>query len=357
MFGKNPDRLVTKYEQNLSLFHGSGPRVWTVAGLVIFFVLIPLFASNYLLSGLLIPFLIFALAAVGLNLLMGYAGQVSFGAAAFMAIGAYASYNLILRIEWLPSLVAFGVAGLCAAGVGIIFGLPSLRVRGFYLAASTLATQFFVLWILTRFAWFSNYNASGVITAQSVAPLGFDLSTPVRRYMFILIVVTALTLLAINMVRMNTGRKWIAIRDMDVAAEIIGIDPLKSKLSAFAVSSFYCGVAGALYAFAYIGTVEPEVFGLTLSFQIMFMIIIGGLGSIEGAFFGAAFIFLLPFLVGRVLHIIEDMTQLRSLHNYSSVIENVIFGVLIVAFLVLEPRGLASLWRKTWASVRRWPLK
>src|SRR6266566_8985025 len=191
-------------------------------------------------------------------------------------------------------LLAFVLAGIVAAGIGILFGLPSLRIKGFYLAVATLAAQFFVVWVLTKFGWVSNYSSSGVITAQKLVVFGYTFDTPVKRYVLVLAIVSVMALAAKNMVRGSIGRAWMAVRDMDVAAEVVGIPMMKTKLLAFAISSFYCGVAGALYAFAYLGTVEPAGFELELSFRILFMIIIGGVGSILGSFLGAAFIVLLP---------------------------------------------------------------
>ena len=244
--------------------------------------------------------MIFALATLGLNLLTGYAGQLSLGTGAFMAVGAFAAYNFVLRVPGIPLLVAFALAGLCAALVGILFGLPSLRIKGFYLAVATLAAQFFVVWALTKFGWFSNYSSSGVIDAQKMSILGYSFDSPVAKYLLVLSIVALLALAAKNMVRSSMGRAWMAVRDMDVAAEVIGIRILQTKLLAFAISSFYCGVAGALYAYAYLGTVEPEAFDLDLSFRVLFMVIIGGVGSILGSFLGAAFITLLPIFLNTL---------------------------------------------------------
>jgi len=293
--------------------------------------------------------LIFSLAALGLNLLTGYAGQLSLGSAAFMAVGAFASYNFMLRVPGIPLLLAFALGGLCAAGLGIIFGLPSLRVRGFYLAASTLATQFFVVWALTKVQWFTNYSSSGVITAQKLEILGFAFDTPMTKYLLVLGIVAVLALLAKNLVRSNIGRCWMAVRDMDVAAEVIGIRLMHTKLLAFAVSSFYCGVAGALYAYAYLGTVEPEAYNLDLSFRILFMVIIGGLGSIMGSFLGAAFIVLLPTVLNMLAHALGISTAVAS--N----LELMVFGALIIFFLIVEPHGLARLWQIAKEKLRLWP--
>jgi branched-chain amino acid transport system permease protein len=266
-----------------------------------------------------------------------------------MAVGAFASYNFMLRIPGMPVLVAFMLGGLCAAMAGVAFGLPSLRIRGFYLAAATLATQFFVVWCLTKIQWFTNYSSSGVITAQQISILGYDFNTPASKYLLTLCIVCVMAVLAKNMTRTNVGRSWMAVRDMDVAAEVIGFRLMRTKLLAFAVSSFYCGVAGALYAFAYLGTVEPEAYNLDLSFRILFMIIIGGVGSVLGSFLGSAFIVLLPIFLNVMAHAMSLPTSVAS--N----LELMVFGALIIFFLIVEPHGLARLWQIGKEKLRLWP--
>ncbi|KQW90072.1 ABC transporter permease [Massilia sp. Root418] len=349
MFYREAGQFKTSYVADGQIFPIRQDRVAVIATIAVAVLALPLLASPYMLSAIMIPFLIFALAALGLNILTGYAGQLSLGTAAFMAVGAFASYNFILRIPGIPVLLAFVLGGLCAAMVGIAFGLPSLRIRGFYLAASTLATQFFVVWCLTKIGWLTNYSSSGVITAQKMEILGYAFDTPARKYLLVLLVVSVMALLAKNMVRSNVGRSWMAIRDMDVAAEVIGFRPLRTKLMAFAVSSFYCGVAGALYAFAYLGTVEPEAYNLDLSFRILFMIIIGGVGSILGSFLGAAFIVLLPVFLNILAHGLGLPTSVAS--N----LELMVFGALIIFFLIVEPHGLARLWQIGKEKLRLWP--
>ncbi|MEK7736382.1 MAG: branched-chain amino acid ABC transporter permease, partial [Pseudomonadota bacterium] len=345
MFYREAGQFKATYAEDSQIFPIRQDKFGIAAILLVAFVAVPLFASPYYFSAILIPFLIFSLAALGLNILTGYAGQLSLGTAAFMAVGAFASYNFMLRIDGMPILVSFALSGLCAAAVGIVFGLPSLRIRGFYLAASTLATQFFIVWCLTKIGWFTNYSSSGVITAQKIEMFGYVFDTPTAKYLFVLVVVSVLALLAKNMVRSNTGRSWMAIRDMDMAAEVIGFRPMRTKLMAFAVSSFYCGIAGALYAYAYLGTVEPEGFSLDLSFRILFMVIIGGLGSILGSFLGAAFIVLLPTLLNVMFHFIETGMGIPLPSGISSSVELMVFGALIIFFLIVEPHGLARLWQ------------
>ena len=349
MLYREAGQFKSSYETDSQIFPIRQDRIGIALLVIIAFIGIPLVASPYFFSAILIPFLIFSLAALGLNILTGYAGQLSLGSAAFMAVGAFGAYNFMLRIPGIPLLASFVLGGLCAAAVGLLFGLPSLRVRGFYLAASTLATQFFVVWALTKVRWFTNYSSSGVITAQKMQILGVDFDTPVTKYLLVLVIVSALGLLAKNMVRSNVGRCWMAVRDMDVAAEVIGIPLMKTKLLAFAVSSFYCGVAGALYAYAYLGTVEPEAYSLDLSFRILFMVIIGGLGSVMGSFLGAAFIVLLPVILNTLAHTTNISTAVAS--N----LELMVFGALIIFFLIVEPHGLARLWQIAKEKLRLWP--
>lgn len=349
MFYRETGQFHTSYASDGQIFPLRQDRIAFGILLAAALVAVPLLASPYLLSALLIPFLILALAAIGLNLLTGYAGQLSLGTGVFMAAGAYIAYNAILRIPGLPLLAAFALGGVAAALLGVVFGLPSLRVRGFYLAAATLATQFFGIWCLTHVAWFTGGSTNGVITVPAMRIAGVALDTPVRKYLLVLLLVGVLALLAKNLVRARTGRAWMAIRDMDMAAEVMGFRPLRVKLLAFAVSSFYCGVAGALYAFAYLGTVEPEAYNLDLSFRVLFMVIIGGLGSILGSFLGAAFIVLLPVGLNLLAHGLALPTSVAS--N----LELMVFGALIVLFLIVEPHGLARLWQIAKEKLRMWP--
>lgn len=349
MFYREAGQFKTTYESDNQIFPIRQDRFALLALLGVALAVVPLFASPYMLSAILIPFLIFSLAALGLNILTGYAGQLSLGTAAFMAVGAFASFNFVARIPGIPMLLAFVLGGLSAALVGIAFGLPSLRIRGFYLAAATLATQFFVVWCLTKIPYLTNYSTSGVITAQKIVILGYVFDSPASKYLLVLAIVSLMALMAKNMVRSNVGRSWMAIRDMDMAAEVIGFRPMRTKLLAFAVSSFYCGVAGALYAYAYLGTVEPEAYNLDLSFRILFMIIIGGVGSILGSFLGAAFIVLLPVFLNIVAHGLSLPTSVAS--N----LELMVFGALIIFFLIVEPHGLARLWQVGKEKLRLWP--
>lgn len=355
MLYREAGQFKTTYVADGQIFPIRQDRIAFVLLLAVAFIAIPLGANEYWFSAILTPFLVLALAALGLNILTGYAGQLSLGSAAFMAVGAYASYNFQLRVEGIPILLSFVLGGVCAAGVGVLFGLPSLRIKGFYLAVATLAAQFFVVWVLTKFPWLSNDSSSGVISAQKINILGIAVDTPVRKYVLVLGIVSVMALMAKNLVRSSTGRAWMAVRDMDVAAEVIGIPLMKTKLLAFAVSSFYCGIAGALYAYCYLGSVEPDGFSLELSLRILFMIIIGGVGSILGAFLGSAFILLLPTFLDNFLPPLASLLHLPLRSESLSHIQLMVFGALIIFFLIVEPHGLARLWQITKEKLRLWP--
>jgi len=355
MLYREAGQFKSTYAEDQQIFPIRQDRIAIAALLAVAFVGVPLLANQYWLSAILTPFLIFALATLGLNILTGYAGQLSLGTAAFMAVGAFMAYNFVLRMPWLGVIPSFILAGLCAAAVGIVFGLPSLRIKGFYLAVATLACQFFVLWAIQRIGWITNHSASGVITAQKVVILGYAFDTPVRKYVLTLAIVAVMALLAKNLMRSETGRAFMAVRDMDVAASVIGIPMMKTKLLAFAISSFYCGVAGALFAYTYLGTVEPEAFTLDLSFRILFMVIIGGVGSILGSFLGAAFITLLPIFLSVLFGGISHATGMEISHAVVSNMELIIFGGLIIFFLIVEPHGLARLWQIAKEKLRLWP--
>ncbi|UWQ17704.1 branched-chain amino acid ABC transporter permease [Jannaschia sp. M317] len=318
-------------------------------------VVIPFLVSDYWASSFLVPFLIYAIAALGLNILTGYTGQVSLGTGGFMAVGAYASYKLMTAFPWMDMFTVTILSGVVTAMVGAAFGLPSLRIKGFYLAVATLAAQFFLVWLFNKVGWFYNYSASGQINAPEREVFGIIVTGPNTQawaqYTFCLIFVVVLAWLARNLTRGTVGRQWMAIRDMDIAAEIIGVNPLRAKLTAFAVSSFFIGISGGLFFTVYLGAVEVgEVFGIQKSFLVLFMIIIGGLGSIFGSFAGAAFLVLLPVILKLVgVDLLGWPTDIVAHLNL------VIVGALIVFFLVVEPHGLAQLWRLTKEKLRLWP--
>ena len=355
MFYREAGDFKTSYVDDSQTFPIAFDRYRYYFVLVIAFGIIPFIINDYWANAVMVPFLIYAIAAIGLNILTGYCGQVSLGTGGFMAVGGYACYKLMTAFPDVSILLHVLLAGFITAGVGVLFGLPSLRIKGFYLAVATLAAQFFLVWLFNKVPWFYNYSASGQISA----PERFEIGVPVTgpnvdawaKYMVCLIFVTGCAWLARNLTRGTIGRSWMAIRDMDIAAEIIGVNPLKAKLTAFAVSSFFIGIAGALLFAVYLGAVEVgEVYGINKSFLVLFMIIIGGLGSIFGAFAGAAFMVLLPVFLKNVL--VGGLGWDTALATH---FEFVIVGALIILFLIAEPHGLAQLWRLAKEKLRLWP--
>ena len=362
----------TTYVQDSQTFPIKFDRYRYYAVLAIGFLVIPFIINDYWANAILLPFLIYAIAAIGLNILTGYCGQVSLGTGGFMAVGAYSCYKFMTGIDiWLPTgaegeMVQYALppiniffsvilAGLVTAGVGVLFGLPSLRIKGFYLAVATLAAQFFLVWLFNKWEWSYNYSASGQINAPTRTMFGIEVTGPTTQpwaaYLFCLVFLTISAIVARNLTRGALGRAWMAIRDMDIAAEIIGVNPLKAKLTAFAVSSFFVGVSGALFFAVYLGAVEVgEAFGIQKSFLVLFMIIIGGLGSIFGAFAGAAFLVVLPVALKLVgVDLFGWPTDIVA-H-----LQLIIVGALIIVFLILEPHGLAQLWRVAKEKLRLWP--
>ena len=345
----------TSYREDNQTFPIRFDRYRYYLVMLVAFLVLPFFVNDYWVNAIFLPFLIYSIAALGLNILTGYCGQVSLGTGGFMAVGAYAVYKLMTAFPDVNVLIHIVLAGGVTALVGILFGLPSLRIKGFYLAVATLAAQFFLVWVFNRIPWFYNYSASGQINAPDRTFLGFTVTGAETEawvaYLVCLVFVTLSAIIARNMTRGALGRSWMAIRDMDIAAEIIGVNPLKAKLSAFAISSFFVGISGALYFAVYLGAVEVgEVFGINKSFLVLFMIIIGGLGSVFGSFAGAAFLVLLPVFLKNVL-----VGYFGWQTDVAAHLEFMIIGGLIVWFLIVEPHGLAQLWRLGKEKLRTWP--
>jgi branched-chain amino acid transport system permease protein len=351
MIYRETGQFKTTYASDQQLFPILQDRLFVLGFLAFAFVVMPFIGTEYLFRAILVPFLILALAAIGLNILVGFCGQVSLGTGGFMAIGAYAAYNFAVRVPDLNLLVVFMLAGGCATLVGVLFGIPSLRIKGFYLAVATLAAQFFLDWMFARIKWFTNDSPSGSVAAPPLTVFGYTFESPAQKYLFVLAIVCVFALVARNLTRGAIGRSWMAMRDMDVAAEVIGIRPMYAKLTAFAVSSFFVGVAGALWAFVYLGSWEPLAFDVNRSFQLLFMVIIGGLGSILGSFLGAAFIVILPLVLNQLPTALGIPLSTAAISH----IEFMIFGALIVFFLIVEPHGLARLWAIGKEKLRLWP--
>lgn len=355
MLYREAGQFKTSYAADQALLPILQDRIGLLVLMVLAFIAIPVFASDFFMGSIMIPFLVFALAAVGLNILTGYAGQLSLGTGAFMGVGAYACYKMATLYPDINIIILILLSGVFSAMVGVVFGLPSLRIKGLYLAITTLAAQFFLEWCFIRIEWLYNYNDSGAIevpqrTFFDIAITGAS-ATATTRYLIILSIVVILTLVAANVLRGRIGRSWMMIRDMDIAAELMGIRPLHAKLSAFAFSSYYCGVAGALMVFMWLGSAEVEAFDINHSFLILFMVIIGGMGSLTGCFFGAAFIWILPIVIRAIPSLLGiDMLAATTEH-----IANIIIGILIIFFLIVEPHGLARLWQIAKEKLRTWP--
>ena len=355
MFYREAGEFKTSYAADQQIFPLRFDRWFVRAVLLFAFLVVPFLINDYWEKSVLVPFLVWSMAVPRLNCPQQPVRMLSLGTGGFMAVGAYAAYKLMTGIPELNVAFVIVLSGGVTALVGVVFGLPSLRIKGFYLAVATLAAQFFLIWLFNKVPWFYNYSASGQITAPERSVFGVAVTGPAAApwatYLFCLSMVTLFAFVARNLTRGRIGRSWMAIRDMDIAAEIVGVPPLRAKLSAFAVSSFYIGVAGAMFFAVYLGAAEPtEAFGIDKSFLVLFMIIIGGLGSILGSFVGAAFLVLLPVLFKNVM--------VGALGWPTDLVQHLIFlliGGLIVFFLIAEPHGLAQLWRITKEKLRLWP--
>jgi branched-chain amino acid transport system permease protein len=342
----------TSYVSDMAVFPLPLAR-WTVVALAaLFAVVVPLALSEYYLS-ILNLILIAVVGAVGLNILVGYTGQISIGHGALMSVGAYTAANLIVRLH-APFWLALPAGGAMAALIGVLIGTPSLRIKGLYLAIATLAGQLIIEWTINHVPWIS-----GGVQASIEVPRPTFFGTPLKAqsqlYLFLLFFAALAIVGAINLIRSRIGRAFIAIRDQDIAAEIIGIDIFRYKLLAFAISSFYAGVTGVLYTY-YLGIANYEQFQIGVSIDYLAMIIIGGLGSILGSILGAIFVTLLPIATRWLLEGAGSL--IFSQADLANIIPNlrlVLFGGLIILFLALEPEGLNRLWRNILAYFRVWP--
>lgn len=355
MLYRTAGQFKTSYKADHALFPVRQDAILLGIILLFAFVILPLTASEFTFRALLTPVLIYSLAALGLNILTGYAGQLSLGTGAFMGVGAYACYKLVTIFPELNLAVAILLSGFFSAAIGVVFGLPSLRIKGFYLAIATLAAQFFLVWLFQKWGWIYNYNTSGAIQVPNISVFGITWAGPrapaIAQYYFVLCFVCVITYVSINLTRGRIGRIWKAVRDMDIAAELVGINLMKAKLLAFFISSYIVGVAGALFVFLWRGAAEANLFGIDLSFRILFIAIIGGLGSILGNYLGAILIVALPVIINSVPHAF-------GLQISSSTVEHLnvmIIGALIIMFLILEPHGLARFWAVIREKLILWP--
>ena len=355
MFYREVGQFKTSYAADQALFPILQDKIGILLILTIAFIVVPLVATGFVIDSIITPVLVLSLAAIGLNLLIGYTGLLSLGTGGFMGVGAYACYKLATFFSGVDIIILVICSGFFAAAVGTLFGLPSLRIKGFYLAVATLAAQFFLSWCFIRIPWLYNYNVSASIEVPTRTLFGIPVTgptaTPITRYLIVLTIVTVMTWIASNLIRGRVGRTWMAVRDMDIAAELIGIRLLPTKLLAFAVSSFYCGVAGAMMAFFWLGNAESESFSINQSFLVLFMVIIGGLGSLLGSFLGAALIWGLPIVM-------RNAPLVLGIPVTAATMEHITFmtlGVLIIFFLIAEPNGLARLWQIGKQKLRVWP--
>jgi branched-chain amino acid transport system permease protein len=354
VFYREAGQYKTSYQADMSVFPILQDRIG-LALVIAAALALPFFAGEFVIASVMVPFLILALAAIGLNILTGYTGLVSLGTGAFMGVGAYACYKLSTTFPAINILVWIVVSGFVSCAIGVLFGLPSLRIKGFYLAVATLAAQFFLQWCFVRIPWLYNYNPSGAIEVPSRTLFGLHVTgasaTPTTRYYIALAIVIAVTWIVSNLMHGRVGRSFMAVRDMDIAAQLIGIRLLRTKLLAFAVSSFITGVAGAMMVFLWLGAAEADAFNINQSFILLFMVIIGGLGSLIGSFLGAALIYILPI-------VIRATPESFGLTIGAATVEHLTYlitGALIIFFLIVEPLGLARLWQIGKQKLRVWP--
>jgi branched-chain amino acid transport system permease protein len=344
--------LKTTYEADMALYPLPIAR-WAVGAIaVLFFVVLPAALHEYYLS-IVNLCSIAVIGALGLNILVGYTGQISIGHGAFMSVGAYTAANLAVRLDapWPVNLVA---GGLVAAAIGAVVGIPSLRIKGLYLAIATLAAQLIIEWTINHVTWISGgVQASIPVPRPRLGPL--VIASQTQMYFFLLAFVTLAIVATLNLVRSRVGRAFIAIRDHDIAAELIGIDIFRYKVLAFAISSFYAGVTGVLYTY-YLGVANYEQFQLVTSVDYLAMIIIGGLGSVLGSVFGAVFVTLLPIVIRWLMEGVGAFVfSQAAIHNIIPNLRLMVFGILIIVFLVVEPEGLNRFWRNVRNYFRVWP--
>jgi len=339
--------FFTNYRSDMALRRKPTERIrlWIFAAALIAF---PFVASPYWLT-LANQIAIATVGAIGLNILVGYTGQISLGQGAFMAVGAYASGLMVMRlgIPWGPSIV---LAALLTAVVGVFFGLPSLRLKGLYLAIATLAAQEIVEWVVTH--WTAVTGGTEALVLPSPMLLGIRLNRDFSFYWFGVTMAALTALFTANLFRSRVGRAFVAIRDQDIAASAMGVNVFKYKLLAFATSSFFVGLAGAMLAY-YRTIVTWERFTLETSIIYLAMIIVGGLGTISGSFFGAVLITLLPAAIGTLGQSLQGAAP--GLAGVLPHVQQAVFGIIIILFLIFEPKGLAKIWRNVKDYFDVWP--
>ncbi len=394
MLYREAGQFKTTYDADQAIFPIAQDRWFVITAVLAAYLVVPFLANDYWYEVLLLPVLVFSLSALGLNVLTGYCGQISLGQGGFMAVGAYMSFKLATAYPDLNVIVVFLISGLFAAAAGVVFGLPSLRIKGFYLAVATLAAQFFFEWLFQHVGWFTNYSPSGTIAAPHQEAFGVIISGPqatgMVKYFIGLTFLIVFCIIVKNLTRSHLGRSWMAIRDMDIAAELIGIKPLQTKLLAFAVSSYIAGVSGALFLFLVQGSLEMEAFDvINVSFPVLFMIIVGGLGSVMGSIFGAMFLIMTPVFIKNFPELTTAVALIalaagavvwlarfgvwrwlplvvavpvsvwvlfqKFQSNTAEHIVLMFFGLSIILIIVFEPNGLARLWQIAKEKLRLWP--
>ena len=375
MFYRQTRNMVTDYLADRRMIPLQQDRWLIFAGIAVMLFVVPNVADTYWLAAILIPLMIFSLAALGLNIVTGYTGQLSLGTGGFMLFGAIATFNFIYRFDGvnipidMPLPMALVMGGIVTGLAGVVFGIPSIRIKGFYLIVSTLAAHYFILWFFRTYTYFVNHDRAGVVLLSSryyemnwitFDPQNFympalttiNINNVMGKYYLTLITVIVLTIVAKNIVRGAFGRNMMAVRDMDIAASVIGIRVATTKLVAFFISTFYIGVAGALFSFCYTTNIDLRMHELDRGFQVLFMIIIGGLGTISGAFLGATFVYLFDI----VISLIGDKL-LGGAFN-SAFVENlskILIGTIIIILLIKEPGGVAALCSRYKEKLKTWP--
>lgn len=352
MISRECGKFVSSYREDMAIHRLPLARLGVMLALFLVFVAFPLIAmifSEYLITiGILVG--IAVVGAVGLNLLLGYAGQISIAHGAFMGIGAYTT-ALVTNNTPIPFFLALILGGVGAMLVGLIFGLPSVRIKGLYLAIATLAAQYIIDWFIIR-APAGITGGTGATLVKRPVIAGFSFDSDMSYYFIVAACVVLALVFAENLLRTRIGRGFIAVREREVAARILGVNVSGYKLMAFMISSFYAGIAGGLWG-AYTLAISYEHFTILTSIQYLAMIIVGGLGSLVGSVYGAVLITLLPLLLRSILDVIAP--SLPGVVSSFAYFREFLFGLIIVLFLIFEPRGLAQIWVRTKNYIRLWP--
>ncbi|MCA0984064.1 branched-chain amino acid ABC transporter permease [Halobacillus yeomjeoni] len=337
----------TRYKKDMAIFSSRRVRIRMLILTALAF-LFPLLTNDYIV-GLATLCAIASIGAIGLNILTGFTGQISIGVGAFLGVGGYTS-AIITSTLGLSFWFAIPIAGIVTAAVGALFGIPSLRLKGLYLAIATLAAQFIILFVITRWTSLTGGTSGMVLQRPSIG--GFSFMSADSYYYICLAVLLFTIIYTLNLFRSRIGRAFLAVRDRDVAAQIMGINLFTYKVLSFAISSFFVGVAGALLAH-YTMIVSPELYSITVSIQYLAMILVGGLGSILGSILGAIFIVLLPVILGYGVDFASIF--LPDMHHMLAAFQEVAFGAIIIFFLIFEPGGLAHIWNNIKNYFKLWP--